>query len=189
LLHTPFLPFLWFINYNHAFDVTSLPHIHRQFDFDWRFFPFLEFMASHMTTSYEPQVAQVNEKPPRESYLDLMLMQHLHDEDPKPWKVHPCFEIKLPWTWYYRISPNSRTLVILLQINPVCSHELKIICEGFYKTENISIFAWFSIRNVGHYYWLCDLICRLPPNNKEDYLIRIIQRILNFLQLWTIIVA
>jgi hypothetical protein len=38
-------------------------------------------MASHMTTSYEPQTAQVNEKPPLESSLDLTLIQHLHDED------------------------------------------------------------------------------------------------------------
>jgi hypothetical protein len=37
-------------------------------------------MASHMTTSYEPQTAQVNEKPPPESSLDLTLIQHLHDE-------------------------------------------------------------------------------------------------------------
>jgi hypothetical protein len=40
-------------------------------------------MASCMTTSYKPQVAQVNEELPRESFLDLMLMKHFCDEDPK----------------------------------------------------------------------------------------------------------
>jgi hypothetical protein len=42
---------------------------------------FFEFMALHMTMSYGPQVAQVNEKSPLESYLDLTLTQHLRDED------------------------------------------------------------------------------------------------------------
>jgi hypothetical protein len=45
------------------------------------FFPFFEFMASHMTTSYGPQTEQVNEKLLPESSLDLSLMQHPCDED------------------------------------------------------------------------------------------------------------
>jgi len=48
LLLMHFLPFLWPINYNHTFNVTSLPHIHRWFDFDWIFFPFFEFMVSRI---------------------------------------------------------------------------------------------------------------------------------------------
>jgi hypothetical protein len=65
-------------------NVPSLPHIHCQVDFDQRFFPFFEFMASCMITSYEPQAAQVNEESPWESSLDLTLTQHPCDEDPKP---------------------------------------------------------------------------------------------------------
>ncbi len=39
-----------------------------------KIFPlFLEIMASHIVTSYGPQVAQANEEPPLESYLDLTL--------------------------------------------------------------------------------------------------------------------
>ncbi len=38
-------------------------------------------MASHMATSYEPQAAQVNEKPIAKSSLDLTLMQHLRYVD------------------------------------------------------------------------------------------------------------
>jgi hypothetical protein len=45
------------------------------------FFPFLEFMASRMSMSYGPQVAQMNEKPPQESSLNFMLMQHPRDEN------------------------------------------------------------------------------------------------------------
>ncbi len=83
--------------------------------------------------------------------------------------------------WYYCILPNSRTLVILLQVDPASGDEFKTICEGCYETEDTSIFAWSSVLGVGHYRWLRDLIRRLPPNNKADYLVHTIQRILNFL--------
>ncbi len=64
------------------------------------------------------------------------------------------FEIQPLQAWYYCISPNSRTLVILLQVDPTSSDEPKIICEGCYEIEDIYIFAWSSIPDVGHYHWL-----------------------------------
>ncbi len=75
--------------------------------------------------------------------------------------------------------------MILLQVDPASSDELEIVCEGCYETEDISIFAWSSVPNVRHYRWLRGPIRRLPPNSKADYLVRTIQRILDFLQLWT----
>jgi hypothetical protein len=54
-------------------EVPNLPHTHYQVDFDQRFFPFLEFMALHMTTSYSLQALKMNEKPPRESSLNFTL--------------------------------------------------------------------------------------------------------------------
>ncbi len=84
---------------------------------------------------------------------------------------------------YYRISPNSRTLVILLQVDPTSNDEPKTICKGCWEIENTSIFAWFLVLGVGHYCWLRGLIRGLPLNSKVDYLIRTIQRILDFLQL------
>ncbi len=50
-------------------------------------------MASCMATSYRPQVAQMNEEPAPESFLDLMLSQYLHDEDPELRKV--CVHLKV----------------------------------------------------------------------------------------------
>jgi hypothetical protein len=47
-----------------------------------------------MPTSYEPQIAQVNEKPPSKSFLGLIFTQHPHDEDPKPREVHAHLEVK-----------------------------------------------------------------------------------------------
>jgi hypothetical protein len=103
--------------------------------------------------------------------------------------VRVWLEIDYLRTWYYRISPNFRTLVILLQVHPAFGDELEIVCEGYYETKNTSIFAWSSIPGVWHYHWLRGHICRLPFNSKADYLVHTIRRIIDFLQLWTIIVA
>jgi hypothetical protein len=74
-------------------------------------------------------------------------------------------------------------MVILLQINFVSNDELEIVCEDCYETENIFIFTWFSIPDIGHYRWLRGPIHQLPLNNKANYLIRTIRRISYFLQL------
>jgi hypothetical protein len=97
--------------------------------------------------------------------------------------VHTRLKVDPPQAWYYCISPNFRTLVILLQVDPTSGDEPETVCEGCYETENTSIFAWSSVLGVGHYRWLCGLIRRLPPNSKADYLVRTIRRILDFLQL------
>ncbi len=131
----------------------------------------------------------MNEKLPSKSFLDLTLTQYPHDENLELQKVHAHLEVEPPRAWYYRIFPNSCTLVILLQIDPTSSDEPINVCEGYYEIKDISIFAWSSVPNVGHYCWLCGLIRRLPPNSKVDYLICIIRHILDVLQLWTITVA
>jgi len=92
-------------------------------------------------------------------------------------------EVDPPQTWYYRILPNSHTLVILLQVNLTSSNENETICEGCYESEDTFIFAWFLVPDVGHYCWLHNPICRLFPNSKADYLVRTIQCILDFQQL------
>jgi hypothetical protein len=140
-------------------------------------------MTSRTIASYGPQVAQANEEPPPESSLDLILTQHPRDEEPEPCEEHARLEVEPPRAWYYCISPNSRTLVILLQVNPASGDEPEIVYEGCYKIEDTSIFAWSSVPGVGHYRWLCGPIRRLPPNSKADYLVRTIKRILDFLQL------
>ncbi len=140
-------------------------------------------MASRTVIYYGPQATQANEEPPLESSLDLTLTQHPHDEELEPREVRVHFKVEPPQAWYYRISLNFHTLVILLQVDPASSDEPKTICEGCYETEDTSIFAWSSVPNIGHYRWLRGSIRRLPPNNKADYLVRTIRRILDFLQL------
>jgi len=116
-------------------------------------------------------------------FLDFTLTQHPRDEKPEPRKMCARLEVEPPRAWYYRISSNFHTLVILLQVDLAFGDEPETICEGCYDTEDTSIFAWSSVPSVGHYRWLRGPIHRLPPNSKVDYLIRTIRRILNFLQL------
>ncbi len=73
--------------------------------------------------------------------------------------------------------------MILLQVDPTSSDEPETVCEGYYETEDTSIFAWSLVPSVGHYRWLRGPIRRLPHNSKADYLVRTIRRILDFLQL------
>jgi hypothetical protein len=97
--------------------------------------------------------------------------------------VHLCLEVEPFQAWYYRISSNFYTVVILLQIDLTSSDEPKTVYEGFYEIENTSIFAWFSIFDIGHYCWLCGPIRRFLPNSKVEYLIHIIRHIVDFLYL------
>jgi len=111
-------------------------------------------MASRIVTIYGPQAAQANEEPPSKSSLDLTLMQHPRDEEPEPWEVRAHLEVEPPRAWYYCISPNSRTLVILLQVDRTSGDEPEIIYEGCYETKDTFIFAWSLIPNVRPYRWL-----------------------------------
>jgi len=149
-----------------------------------KIFPlFLESMASRTVTSYGPQAAKANEEPPSKSSLDLTLMQHPCDEELEPREVRARLEIEPLRAWYYRISPNSHTLVILLQVDRTFGDEPETVCGGYYETEDTSIFAWSLVPSVGHYRWLRGPIRQLPPNSKADYLVCTIRRILDFLQL------
>jgi len=66
--------------------------------------------------------------------------------------VHVCLEVDPPRAWYYRNSPNSRTLMILLQVDLASNDELETVYEGCYETEDTFIFTWFLIPDIKHYY-------------------------------------
>jgi hypothetical protein len=102
---------------------------------------FFEIMALRIITSYGLQAAQVNEEPPSESSLDLTLTQHPHDEEPEPREVCARLEVEPPRAWYYRISSNSLTLMILLQVDPASGDEFETVYEGCYETKDTSIFT------------------------------------------------
>jgi hypothetical protein len=131
-------------------------------------------MVSRMVTSYGSQAAQANEEPPPESSLDLTLTQHPRDKEPELQEVRTRLEVEPLRAWYYHISSNFRTLVILLQVDLAFGDKPETVCERCYETEDTSIFAWSSVPGVGHYRWLHGSIRRLPPNSKADYLVRTI---------------
>jgi hypothetical protein len=125
----------------------------------------------------------MNEEPFSESSLNLTLMQHSRDEDCKLQEVRAHLEVEPLQAWYYHISLNSCTLVILSQVDLAFGDEPETIYKSCYEIEYTSIFEWCSIPYVIQYYWLRSLIHRLFPNGKADYSVRTIRCILNFLQL------
>jgi len=131
----------------------------------------------------------MNEEPALKSSLHFTLTQHPFDENFELQKMHARLKIHPLQAWYYRISTNFHTLMILLQVNFVSGNELEIIWEGCYKTDDTFIFAWSSILSIGHYRWLCGPICQMLHNVKANSLVYTIWHILKFLQLWTIIMA
>ncbi len=74
----------------------------------------------------------MNEEPTSESSLDLTLIQHPHDADFESREVRVRLEVNPPRAWYYCISPNFRTLVILLQVEHASSGKPKTVYEGDY---------------------------------------------------------
>jgi len=88
----------------------------------------------------------------------LTLTQHFRDENLALREVCVRLEVDPPRVWYYGIFLNSRTLVILFQVDLAFGDEPKTVCESCYEIEVTSIFAWSSIPGVGHYRWLHDLI-------------------------------
>ncbi len=93
----------------------------------------------------------MNEELALESFLDLTLTQHPRDKNSNREKCAPILKSIPLKLGIITFSLNSRTLVILLQVDPASSDELETICEGCYETEDTSIFAWSSIPGVGHY--------------------------------------
>jgi len=108
-------------------------------------------MGLRTITSYGPRAAQANEEPLSESSLDLTLTQHPRDEKLELQKVHARLEVEPPRAWYYGISPNSHTLVILLQVDHASGDELETVYEGCYETEDTFIFACSLVPGVEHY--------------------------------------
>jgi hypothetical protein len=147
---TSFLHFPWLINYNHVIWCTKIS-THSLLNWFSLNFIFFEFMVLRMVMSYRLQTTQMNDKLPQESSLDLTQTHHLRDENFELWKFRLHLEIEPLQVLYYWFFLNFHTLVILLQVDPIYNDEPGNVCEGFYETENILIFAWSLVPNIIHY--------------------------------------
>jgi hypothetical protein len=86
----------------------------------------------------------MNKELPRKSSRDLTLTQHHRDEHFEPQEMCLHLEVEHIRAWYYKKISNSRTFMILLQVNPTFGNEFETIYECFYETKNTSIFSWFN---------------------------------------------
>jgi hypothetical protein len=110
------------------------------------------------------------------------------------WRFWTSRGARLSWSW----TPSSLVLSHfskLLHLGDLAANRPRFWSWTrnrlwrLFETENITIFAWSWIPDVGHYHWLRSSIHWLPPNNKVSYLVCTIRHILDFLQLWIITMA
>ncbi len=120
----PFLPIPWPINYNHASQCNkSSTHPLSIWLWSKIYFPFLEFMASRMTTSYRLQVAQVNEKLPSGVILRF--------------DVDATF-----WWWRSRIVRNAPSSWNWTPLSLVLSHFSELPHLGDFVTSRPCFWWW-----------------------------------------------
>jgi hypothetical protein len=146
-----FLPFLWSINYDYAFQCnkSSTPSLSTWF---WLKNLFLSF-----PWNYDIAHGHLLRAPSRTSEWRTtfgVISGFELNVTSLWWKTWNSRGARSSWswtprTWYYRIFSNFHTLVILLQVDLVSSDEPETICEGCYETKYTSIFAWSSVRGVG----------------------------------------
>jgi hypothetical protein len=138
---------------------NSLPPIHHlQFRIDRHIFQAqtLQILEFYVKSSHD--------RPTNEWRIDSGVISRFDiNEASSWWRSWTTKGVCSSWSWsplslVYRISPNSHTLVILLQVNLTSGDEPKIVYEGCYETKDTFIFAWSSIFSIRHYCWLCNLI-------------------------------
>ena len=76
----------------------------------------------------------------------------------------------------------SQCLVIVLEEEPPTNNQPTTLFEGHFKDRDALIFGWSREQGVGHYRWLRGPMNHLTQERQVEYIGRIIQRILNFLQ-------
>jgi hypothetical protein len=188
-LLTPFFPFLWSINYDRAFwcNKSFTPSFSIWFCLKiWFLFLSLQSWFVHGHMLWAP--SRTSER----RTASKLISRFNPNAASSWWRTRTLRNTHSSWS----LTPSSLVLSYFSKLShfgdliaPASDDKLETVCEGCYKTRDISIYAWSLVPNVGHYHWLQDPIHRLPPNSKADHLIHTIQRILNFLQLWTITMA
>jgi hypothetical protein len=114
----------------------------------------------------------------------LNVFQHPHEEESPRRVVHTWVDRSV---WDRRLSPNPHALTIYLEFFPTCGAALERFEECQCEDDDVRLHCRMWIPGDGHYRWLRGLINPLPLEHRAEYLARTICRILDFLQLWSIL--
>ncbi len=89
--------------------------------------------------------------------------------------------------WDRQLSPNPHALVIYLEFVPACGAAPKRFEKCQCEDDDVHLHCRTWVPGDGHYHWLRGPINPLPMEHRVEYLARTIRRILDFLQLWSIL--
>jgi hypothetical protein len=82
-----------------------------------------------------------------------------------------------------RLGANARSLVLVLEVEPIINGDPNILYEGIYQKDEVVVQMWFIEPGLGHYLWLCCPLFQILTNRKTKLFARTICRIMRFLQI------
>jgi hypothetical protein len=91
-------------------------------------------------------------------------------------------------TWDHRLSPNPYALVIYLKFVPTYGVAPERFEECQCEDNDVRLHYWTWVPDDVHYRWLQCPINSFSMEHRVEYLARTICRVLEFLQLWFILI-
>ncbi len=141
-------------------------------------------MVDDDATPSNPPVTSVQQEELEEAPLDLNVSQRPCEEEP-PRRVVRTWVDRSIWDCW--LSPNPHALAIYLEFVPARGAAPKRFEECQCKDDDVRLHYQTWVLGDGHYRWLRGPINPLPLEHRAQYLVRTICRILDFLQLWSIL--
>ncbi len=141
-------------------------------------------MADDDATPWNPPVAPVQQEELEEALLDLNVSQRPHEEKSPRRVVRTRVDRS---AWDRRLSPNPHALAIYLEFVPARGTAPERFEECQCEDDDVRLHCRTWVPGDGHYRWLQSPINPLPLEHRAEYLARTIRRILDILQLWSIL--
>ena len=81
-----------------------------------------------------------------------------------------------------RRLPSSRSLVIVLEVEPAFNGLPEGVFGGQFHNEDTEIHAWSEVEGVGHYRWLQGPMNHLPREQQLEFIADVMRQIFIFLR-------
>jgi hypothetical protein len=141
-------------------------------------------MADDDTMPSNPPIAPVQQEELEEAPLDLNVSQRPREEK-LPRRVVRTQVARSVWD--RQLSPNPRALAIYLEFVPARGAAPERFEECQCEDDDVRLHCRTWVPGDGHYRWLRGPINPLPLEHRAEYLAHTIRRILDFLQLRSIL--
>ncbi len=141
-------------------------------------------IADDVTTPSNPLVSLVEKEELEEAPFDVNVSQRSHEEKLSRRVVHIWVDHS---AWDCWLSLNPHALAIYLKFVPACGAAPERFEECQCEDDDVRLHCQTWVPSDGHYHWLRGPINPLPMEHRAEYLARTIRHILEFLQLWSIL--